>query len=91
MDTGHAKSLADTTQMLKELIKENIFKNSDIIKKTAEKLQSQFVKVQKVFLEKMKMTDKAYEIFIGSFEVNEENFRNGEGSQLEKDLWYTQY
>jgi hypothetical protein len=45
LDTGHAKSLADTTQMLKELIKENIFKNSDLIKKTAEKLHSQFVKV----------------------------------------------
>ncbi len=39
----------------------------------------------------MKLTDKAYDIFIANFEVNEENFRNGEGSQLEKDLWYTQY
>ena len=89
LDTTHARTLSDTTLQIRELIKENIFKNSDTIKKTAEKLQSQFTKIQKIFLEKMKATDKAYDIFLASFEVNEENFRNGEGSQLEKDLWYT--
>lgn len=70
---------------------DNIFKNTDIIKKTAEKMQSQFTKIQKVFIEKMKATDKAYDVFVANFEQNEENFRNGEGSQLEKDLWFTQY
>ena len=39
----------------------------------------------------MKATDKAYDVFVANFEQNEENFRNGEGSQLERDLWYTQY
>lgn len=28
---------------------------------------------------------------LSHFEKSEDNFRNGEDSQLEKDLWYCQY
>lgn len=77
LDTNHATNLVEATKQIRELIKDNIFKNTDIIKKTAEKMQSQFTKIQKVFIEKMKATDKAYDMFVANFEQNEENFRNG--------------
>ncbi len=80
LDTIHATNLVEATKQIRELIKDNIFKNTDIIKKTAEKMQSQFTKIQKVFIEKMKATDKAYDMFVANFEQNEENFRNGYGS-----------
>jgi hypothetical protein len=91
LDVTHANNLAETTKQIKDLIKDNIFKNTEVIKKIAEKMQSTFNKQQKVYLEKMKLTDKAYANFVANFEQNEENFRNGEGSQLEKDLWFMQY
>jgi tRNA U34 5-carboxymethylaminomethyl modifying enzyme MnmG/GidA len=91
LDTTHATNLVESTKQIKDLIKENLFKNTDMIKKIGEKMQTQFMKIQKTFAEKMKATDKAYDVLVSNFEHNEDNFRNGEGSQLEKDLWFTQY
>jgi hypothetical protein len=37
LDLSHANNLAETTKSVKELIKDNIGKNTELIKKTAEK------------------------------------------------------
>ena len=56
LDVTHANNIADTTVQIKELIKVNISKNTEMIKKTAEKLQSAFNKQNKSFNDKMKKT-----------------------------------
>lgn len=91
LDTTHAANLSEGTKNIKELIKSNIQKNTELTKKTAEKLQGQFNKQLKAYNEKDKKVDKAYSIFVNNFNQNEEHFRNGEGSQMEKDLWFFQY
>jgi hypothetical protein len=37
LDVSHANNLAETTKIVKEMIKENLGKYTDLIKKTAEK------------------------------------------------------
>lgn len=91
LDTTHATSIGENATKIRELIKTNIGKNSDLIKQTAEKLQKQFKKQNKAFKEKQKLVDKAYIMLLSHFEKSEDNFRNGEESQLEKDLWFCQY
>jgi hypothetical protein len=44
LDITHATNLAESTKLIKELIKENIHKNTDLVKKTAEKQQVLFNK-----------------------------------------------
>jgi len=44
LDVTHANNLSETTKSIKALIISNIAKNTDLIKKTAEKMQSQFAK-----------------------------------------------
>jgi len=40
LDVTHANNISETTKTLRELIKTNILKNTEVIKKTAEKLQT---------------------------------------------------
>jgi len=60
LDVTHANRLTETTTKTRELIRGNISKNSDAVKKITEKLQSQFQKAQKIFNEGVKRTEKAY-------------------------------
>ncbi len=91
LDVSHANNLAETTKIVKEMIKENLGKYTDLIKKTAEKQQVTFKKLQKAYTDKSERADKAYLNLINNFDKNEDNFRKGEGSQLERDLWFMQY
>jgi len=44
LDVTHASNLLEATQQMKELIKQNIQKNTELLKKTAEKIQVAFNK-----------------------------------------------
>lgn len=91
LDVNQATSLADTTKQVRELIKTNIGRNSELVKKTADKMHSQFKKQHKLLAEVMKETDKAYDRFVRKFNNNEDSFRSGDKIDFEQDLWYVQY
>jgi len=91
LDVNHANKLSETAASVRELIKTNISKNKETVKKVAEKLQVQFDKAAKVFYEGVKKTEKAYIKLIQKFSQTEESFRNGESSEQDQDLWYVQY
>jgi gas vesicle protein len=49
LDVNHANKLSETAASVRELIKSNISKNKETVKKVAEKLQVQFDKAAKIF------------------------------------------
>lgn len=53
---------------MREFIKVSIAKNTELVKKTAEKLQIQFNKQHKQYKEKTKQVGKAYEQLCRTFE-----------------------
>ena len=57
---SHANNLAETTKVMRELIKDNIGKNTDLLKKTAEKQQVTFKKILKIYIDKCEKADKAF-------------------------------
>ena len=59
-DVSHANNLAETTKVMRELIKDNIGKNTDLLKKTAEKQQVTFKKILKNYIDKCEKADKAF-------------------------------
>jgi F0F1-type ATP synthase membrane subunit b/b' len=83
LDVNQATSLADTTKQVRELVKTNIARNSDLVKKTAEKMNSQFKKQSKAMTETMKDADKAYDRFVRKFNNNEDSFRSGDKMDFE--------
>ena len=91
LDVSHATNLSETSKQIRDLIKSNISKNSELVKKTAEKLLIPFQKQSKLYIELIKKTDKAYGKFVQKFSQNEESFRSGDQLDLEQDLWFVQY
>ena len=57
---SHANNLAETTKVMRELIKDNIGKNTDLLKKTAEKQQVTFKKIIKIYIDQCEKADKAF-------------------------------
>ena len=49
LDVSHANKLSETATSVKDLIKKNISKNRENVKKVAEKLHVQFDKATKIF------------------------------------------
>lgn len=64
LDVSHATNLSETSKQIRDLIKSNISKNSELVKKTAEKLLIPFQKQSKLYIELIKKTDKAYGKFV---------------------------
>jgi hypothetical protein len=88
---SHANNLAEATKAVRELIKDNIGKNTELLKKTAEKQQVTFKKILKIYIDQCERADKAFITLSNHFKQNEENFRQGEDSQMDRDLWFLQY
>ena len=57
---SHANNLAETTKAVRELIKENIGKNTDLLKKTVERQQVTFKKIMKIYIDRCEKADKAF-------------------------------
>ena len=92
LDVSHATKLAETSKQMKDLVINSIGQNTELVKKTAEKLKLQFKKQVKQFNLTSKQTDTAFNAYVAHFELDEESFRQGEASSnQEKDLWFTRY
>lgn len=65
---SHANNLAETTKSVKDLIKDNIGKNTELIKKTAEKQQVTFKKIQKSYIDRCEKAEKAFNNLTRHFE-----------------------
>jgi hypothetical protein len=65
---SHANNLAETTKALRELIKDNIGKNTELLKKTAEKQQVTFKKTLKTYIDRCEKADKAFINLTNHFE-----------------------
>ena len=60
LDINHAYALVEMTKKLKELVKTNLQRTTDQLKKTVDSLHSDFIKKTKKFNETKKEAEKLY-------------------------------